>query len=547
MTRRLGFHRAPVAALFLPLLGALAGCGGAGKGGVDSAIPDGATPDSGADDGGLADGGPDGGPDSGDLAFPEGFLWGTAVAGFQVDPGCPTLASELCEDRGSDWYQWVTDPKLVAEKGNHLSGEPIAHGPGHYEVFAEDFALARDTLENNALRFSLEWSRLFPTSTAAATTDEEVAALTDPAYVAHVHEVLAALAAHGLKPLVTLHHYTLPLWLHDGKACHAKPATCSPAGWLDAQALIREMAKYARFVAREFGAEVDLWATLNEPLAVVIAGFLFPSADRTNPPGLSLDADRAVAALLAMIEAHAWIYDAIHEADTVDADGDGAAALVGLVHAVSVFSPKNPANSADVTGAKHAFRLYNRVILDGTILGDLDTNLDGVIEEHRDDLAGRMDFLGVNYYFRTTVKGTVIPVFLKYALLDFVPVSFATDPGGMREAVLFAAGYGLPVYITECGVDDPKGDGTGPRFLVRHLAALHEAMEEGADVRGYFHWSLMDNYEWNHGTSLRFGLFAVDPLDPSKARAPKLSASVYGRIAGADAIPAALLDAYGAR
>src|SRR5690606_37329820 len=137
----------------------------------------------------------------------------------------------------------------------------------------------------------------------------------------------AALKAQNLRPLVTLNHYTLPLWLHDGKSCHQDPFTCEDAGWLDRDRILEQIALYAGFCAREFGAEIDLWATLNEPVGVVASGFLLPSPTRTNPPGIS-NPSLAVEALFAMIEGHARMYDAVHAEDVIDADGDGLAAEV---------------------------------------------------------------------------------------------------------------------------------------------------------------------------------------------------------------------------
>jgi beta-glucosidase/6-phospho-beta-glucosidase/beta-galactosidase len=314
---------------------------------------------------------------------------------------------------------------------------------------------------------------------------------------------------------------------------------------MDPETTVAEMAKYARFAAEEYGSKVDTWATLNEPLAVVMAGFLMPTPDRTNPPGLALQADRAVTALFAMAEAHARVADAVRDGDLEDADGDSSPARVGIVHAVGVFSPLDIENEADQAAADHAFALYNRVFLDAAVSGDLDTDLDGTSDGHRDDLAGRTDFIGVNYYFRTVVRGIGAPIFGEYPLLDFLPVEFVTDPAGMAEALVFASGYGLPLYVTECGVDDPAGDETGPAFLTAHLLAVGDAVAQGIDVRGFFYWSLVDNYEWNHGMDMRFGLYALDPLDPLKQRSPKLSAGIYARVAVAGGVPVTLANAWG--
>ncbi|MFH1437428.1 MAG: family 1 glycosylhydrolase, partial [Pseudomonadota bacterium] len=190
------------------------------------------------------------------LEFPQDFLWGTATAGFQVDMGCPSYD---CDDTGSDWYQWATDEYII-ERGL-VNGDPPSMGPGHWELYESDFDLARDELSNNAFRMSIEWSRIFPDSTEDAHDMAALEALADEEAVAHYHDVLAAMKERGLTPLVTLNHYTIPLWMHDGVACYRNYETCENSGWLDGERLIPEIAKYAGYAAAQFGGEVDLWAT----------------------------------------------------------------------------------------------------------------------------------------------------------------------------------------------------------------------------------------------------------------------------------------------
>ena len=484
-------------------------------------------------------------PNAGDpvrerFRFPAGFLWGTSTAGFQVEPGCPTLPEDECVDRGSDWYQWVTDPELVAERGTFLSGEPLSHAPGHYELFDQDFRLAADELGTNAFRMSLEWSRIFPRATDDLETVEDMAAAADPAAVAHYHEVFASLRSHGIRPLVTLNHYTLPLWLHDGKACHQDLSSCPAKGWVDRERAVREFAKYAAFCAREFGGEVDLWATLNEPFALLLAGYVAPSADRTNPPGLSQAWEAARSAMVAMIEAHARAYDAVHENDRSDADGDGEACQVGLVYNVTAVLPRNPDSEEDQQAAVNVDYLYNRSFLNAVVLGLLDEDLDGEAV-YRQDLDGRMDYIGINYYMGIEVQGTSWPTLPELSPLStfdpFTIILLTWYPRGLYQSVLEVSSYGLPIIVTECGVSDPDDDGTSGDFLTEHLIWLSRAIRDGADVRGFFYWSLMDNYEWNQGTSMRFGLFAVDPLDPTKERRPKRSVAIYHAIIERNEVP----------
>lgn len=480
-------------------------------------------------------------------AFPEHFRWGTAIAGFQVDMGCPTLPAEACEDRNSDWYVWITDPGLQADETTHLSGHPPSSGPGHWELFAEDYRRAKEELNNNSLRLSIEWSRIFPESTVGIEGYEALKAKAHAANVERYHQMFAELKKQGLAPMVTLNHYTLPLWIHDPVACHQDFDTCQRRGWVDRASTVREIAKYAGFVAREFGGEVDTWLTLNEPMAVVLPGYIFPSADRTNPPGVLFESEAARTVLVAMIEAHARMYDAVHANDTVDADGDGRAAEVGLVYAMVPVKPKDPDNKLDQIAAKNIFYLYNSAFLNAVIHGDLDEKLDRKTV-HREDLAGRMDFLGINYYTRATVQGTDTPSLPQLSpLTNFNPFDVSpweNYPRGLYEMALEAQKYGIPSYVTENGTFDNANESGGLDYLVPHLIWLQRAIKEGADVRGYHYWTLIDNYEWNHGMNIRMGMYAVDKDDPEKRRTPRRLAEAYGRIAEANRVPDDLQEAF---
>lgn len=475
-----------------------------------------------------------------ELSFPDGFAFGTAVAGFQVDMGCPTLPDAECDDPNSDWYAFITSPDVQESANAHLAGDPPSAGPGHWELYAEDFDLAQKELNTSAFRMSIEWSRIFPTATDDVEGHDALKAIANEAAIKHYHDVFDALAARGLKPLVTLNHYTLPTWIHDAVGCHKDFATCSPRGWVDKDRTVKEIAKYAGFVAKEFGAQVDRWATLNEPFAVLLPGYLLPNAERTNPPALTLKIAEAKTVIVGLIEAHARMYDAVKEGDAADADGDGSASEVGLVYSMVPIAPQDPASPIDVKAAENVFYLYNMAYLNAVVKGDIDEDLDGKAE-HRDDLANRMDYLGINYYFRVKVEGTATPFLPELSSLStFNPLSLQTGdeyPKGIYDMAMVAKKeFGLPSMITENGTPIEADDDTAPSFLVRHLTWVSRAIRDGADIRGYFYWSLLDNYEWNHGMGMRFGLYAVDKDDPTKARVARKVAGVYAGIAKEGAI-----------
>jgi beta-glucosidase/6-phospho-beta-glucosidase/beta-galactosidase len=472
--------------------------------------------------------------------FPKGFLFGTAIAGFQVDMGCPSKMAS-CLDPNSDWYTWVTKPEIIADPNAHVTGEPVTDGPGFYELYPEDLDRAKNELSNQALRLSIEWSRIFPTSTVGIEDMGALKAAASPDGLAYYHAIFSAMRMRGITPLVTLHHYTLPSWIHDAYGCHVDLDKCTARGWLDHDRILHEIAKYAGFVAKEFGDEVDLWATLNEPFtAVVVAGFLLPSETRSNPPGVMLRIPEAKAAGNTMIEAHARMYDAVKANDPTS--------RVGLVYNMEAIAPKDPTDDVDVQSAKNLSYLLNEVFLNATIDGDLDANLDGTTV-HRADLEKRMDFVGINYYARLVASGAASPFPALSPLLTVSIGSLTSQdydyPQGIYEVIsLVKKKWNVPVFITETGADDPMDSGKGPAWLVRTLAWTKRAIDEGAKVEGYFWWTLMDNYEWNHGMTLRFGMYAVDPKDPMKIRRPRKTVSAYGRIASSGSIPQDLLMTY---
>ena len=456
------------------------------------------------------------------------FLWGAATAPHQVEGG----------NRNSDWWAW--------EEMGRAGGESSDDGPNHWDHYAEDLDLMQaDGM--NAYRMGIEWAKVFPTrdSFDALTPDAEV--------VAHYHDVLAALAARGITPMVTLHHFVSPVWWTDPGA---PPEDRETMGFTSPTAA-EDFRRWAEWAGAEFGGEVDLWITINEPLVIVLAGYLQGSF----PPGLVYDPsqDLLIRAVEGEIFSHAAAYDALHAVDTVDADGDGEAALVSIAKHQRVFFGVAPCSPEDAAAAEHFRYLSNALFLNAIVRGDLDRNADGDLDDPGDetahpDLVGRADFLGVNYYSFSLINGRV-------HLSDLVPgipsitdaftdrpktdLGWAIYPAGFRTVLEETAAYGLPIYVTENGVAD-QADALRAPFLVDHLHVLAQAIEAGIDVRGYFYWSLMDNFEWAEGYCPRFGLYRVDYGDPARARTPTAGAAVYRRIISEGRVPADLVESAGA-
>jgi len=210
----------------------------------------------------------------------------------------------------------------------------------------------------------------------------------------------------------------------------------------------------------------------------------------------------------------------------------------------------------DVTAAQHADYLFNRVWLNATILGDLDSNANGVADpgEHHPEYVGKADFVGVNYYFRGKTLGLGSSVSPVIPLFDFIPTtsypacpSVCSDlgweiyPEGFRVVLNAAASYGLPLYVTENGLAD-AADAQRSAYLVNHLQVLEEEIAAGLDIRGYFHWSLVDNFEWALGLAPKFGLFKYDPV--KQKRKLRRSGQTYARIIKKNTVPQQLRDRY---
>ncbi|HEU4656596.1 MAG TPA: glycoside hydrolase family 1 protein [Capillimicrobium sp.] len=494
-------------------------------------------------------------------AFPRGFLWGTASAGFQAEAG----GSPSHADRRSDWWAFTTDPGLI--RSGVVSGDRVTGGPGFWRAWRGDLDRARHEAGSNAIRLGLEWSRIFPRSTAGVRTGSRIDLgdlrrldrLADQGALGHYRRILRGAHRRGMQVMLTLNHYTLPLWVHDPIAVRAAfagrgpddpvPASLRRAGWLD-PATVREFRKYAAYAAWKLGDDVDLWATLNEPLITVSQGFVsIPGVTGVKAPAV-LSYPAALRAVEQLGLANAAAYDAIKAVDR--------RARVGFVHNMIAWRPADPSSPADVEATAHADRIFNRAWLDLAIRGVYDVDADGVVDpgERRPALAGKADFVGVNHYSPGRVTALGRSVSTTVPLFDFAPAvtyrgtgnpagppcpttcsdfGWEIDPSGLRDVVEEAAAYGLPVYVTENGIDDPEDD-QRPAYVRGYLGALHDAIAAGADVRGYFHWSLVDNYEWAEGFRARFGLYGYDP-DTLERTPRRASIRLLRRAATANALP----------
>ena len=432
--------------------------------------------------------------------FPEKFLWGAATSAHQVEGG----------NTRNDWWRFEQLPGVI--RGGRGSGEACRH----HERFAEDFALAAAD-GHNAHRLSLEWSRLEPERGRF-----------DPVAVAHYHDVLGTLRRLGMTPVVTLHHFTNPLWIAD------------TGGW-ESRATIDRFVDFARFCAGEFGGEVDSWCTVNEPEVFAFRGWsegIWPPAVRDN--------SRALCVIAHQLEAHGRAYHAIHEADRQDADGDGRPARVGFAKPHVQLEALRPWHPLDRLVAHFERRVFNEAVEQATVTGRIDLAIPGARPVRRDvpELKDALDWFGLNYYTRWRVKSLAREPHVATPGAPLNDLGWEVWPEGFRRALHSAARSGKPVLVTENGFAD-AGDTLRPRALFEFAEAMHTAIAEGVPVAGYLHWSLLDNFEWADGWHGRFGLYGVDPADPGGPRRRTRSAEVLARLARANALAPAVEEAAG--
>lgn len=430
------------------------------------------------------------------LHMPDGFLWGAATAAHQNEGG----------NSNNQWAAWEAQP------GRIYAGQRAGQANDWWNLAsaAADFDRAAD-LGLNSLRLSVEWSRIEPEP-----------GVFDGAALRRYAEMIGLLRARGSVPMVTLHHFSDPLWL------------TALGGWenpLAADYFVR----YVERVVGALGDQVTLWCTINEPNVYAYMGYVIGSF----PPGAH-SIPRMAAVLRQMLLAHGRAYRLIHRLQS--------GVQVGLAHNLRVFLPVNPASALDRWATAFSDQIGNVSTLEAITQGRLTFPVG--LGQRVTYLLDSCDFIGLNYYSPSRVAFDLRKpghLFVHQTVDPAAELSETTSngepygeiyPQGLYLALTRLAAYGKPIYITETGVPDGQ-DAVRPRFLVTHAAETWRAIQAGADVRGIYHWTLVDNFEWAEGWSLRFGLYELD-LD-SGARTARTSAAVYARMAAANGIPRSLL------
>ena len=384
---------------------------------------------------------------------------------------------------GCDWWDWEQEPGRIA--GGGRCGNAADWWSGRAE---EDLATAA-AAGQNAHRLSLEWSRLEP----------EPGRYDDAAF-ARYRRLLEHMAGLGLTPLVTLYHFTWPRW------------AAASGGWEDGS-LPPRLGLLAAECSRRLGDLSRLWITLNEPFSLIFHGYVcgrWPPGRRPLP--------RIMRAAGNLLRAHAAAYHGLHA---------GARDLqVGITHLTPRFLPARPAARTD----RLAAFLQNHAAVTSWLQPLRTGRLSLPWSPTRATVAGlkgSADFLGVNYYgtyrVRFDPRNLTLGSFEDAGNIRRGDVDWgAPEPEGLLHALRLGADLGLPVYVTENGICDAT-DELRSRIIGESLRTLDTARREGVDVRGYFHWSLLDNFEWSEGWEAPFGLIALDPETGQRKPRPSLA------------------------
>ncbi len=402
--------------------------------------------------------------DHGPLKFPEGFLWGAATSSYQVEGN----------NRYCDWWAWEQTRPPKYRCGMSCN---------QYELYEKDFDLIKQ-LNHNAHRLSIEWSRIEPKE-GQFDADE----------IEHYKKVLQTLKDQGVTVMLTLWHFTLPLWV------------AKQGGWENGKTT-KYFERFVKKIVPEIADNVDLWVTINEP-----AVYIYETYIAREWPNAKKSLVGQIKTFWNLTSAHKKVYKFLHQSFP-------AGKPVGIAQNVISFEPYH----------KHSIIEQLAVILNDTLANHLFYFF----------TKGTHDFLGINYYFHSRFRHEgLVPetVGSQPQTHDVSDLGWEIYPEGIFD-VLTDLSDDIPIYITECGIATTNDDRRN-RFLIAYLQEVNRAIKSGVNVRGFFYWSLLDNFEWQRGFDPRFGLVEVDYLTFERRIRP--SALVYTDIIQHNGIPHSLL------
>jgi beta-glucosidase len=402
--------------------------------------------------------------------LPKSFLWGVATAAHQIEGG----------NTESDWWDWEQLPGKI--KNGDRSGEAC----NHWNLMPLDVLLMK-RVGVNSYRFSIEWAKIEPNE---GQLNWEA--------ITRYRSLLLLLSANGIRPLVTLHHFTLPRWVR------------AQGGWEWSEAPVR-FSHFVDLVHRMIAPEVEDWVTFNEPMVHLLLGYQQGIA----PPGKKGSFQDMIPPLRGLLKAHAAAYRVLHENAALNPN---LKIRVGMAHHLRGFSPWRGWHPLDRLLAKTVNETFNWALPKALSTGRLKLKLPFLldIDEMISDLQGTQDYLGINYYtrdllafdFESPEKMVIKPPAPEAKLND---LGWEIYPEGL-EIILREAAKRFPgqtILITENGIAD-RDDSKRKDYLEAHLRVVSKVVHDGVGVEGYYYWSLMDNFEWSEGFAPRFGLYQMD-------------------------------------
>jgi beta-glucosidase len=399
--------------------------------------------------------------------FGQDFLWGSATSSHQVEGYCTN----------NNWYKFES---AVNEQGKPriLNGQRAGIASDHWNRYKEDIQLMKD-LSLNAYRFSVEWSKIEPQQ-----------GVFDETALDHYEQVVDELLANGIESMITLHHFTDPIWFEEQGAFLQEN---SP----------EIFTAFVEKVVSRLGYKVKLWCTINEPTVYATQGYL-----KTRFPPARKDPQHVGIVLRNLLRAHTAAYQAIKKLQPQ--------AQVGLAAALVLYDPWSRWNLLDVMLARSYQRSINELQLTYLVDGLFRFSIPRAARvSYTSDVKDAFDFIGLNYYTRSYQRFTFSDQ-EELAEVHKAPKEKLTDmrweiyPEGLYSTLEMITRYtSKPVYITENGIADDS-DKKRAGFIEDHLLVLNKAVTDGMNVKGYFYWSLLDNFEWAFGFERRFGLYQVD-------------------------------------
>jgi len=426
-------------------------------------------------------------PSSFSLHFPSDFRWGTATAAHQVEGN----------NVHNQWWVWERTAGRI--EGGDVSGPAC----NWWEDAEADFDRMVE-LNLNAHRLSVEWSRIEP---AEGRFDEEA--------LLRYRAMLLGLRKRGIEPMVTLHHFTHPHWLEEG------------GGWTNAEYVLPLFRRFVERTVRALSDVCDLWCTINEPNVFAVMTYMGGRMPPAPPP----DFGRTLRVFCTLVAAHVQAAAVIRELQP--------RARIGIAHHMRVFQGLRPNHALDALAARVQDMLFNQSILSSLLSGRWHWTLRRFAPNVR--LArGTLDWIGLNYYTRQATRFRRDQAATGFGSIENFPDSAMSDydygeiyPAGLLKMLKRLSHTGLPLYITENGLPDHDDD-QRPGFLITHLREVWKAIQYCYDVRGYYHWSFVDNFEWSEGWRMKFGLYALDPH--TQLRELRRSGALYGEIARSSSI-----------